>query len=260
MKLEVICEIPGQGAKTVPLLFVHGANHGAWCWKEHFLPFFRSRGFPSYALSLRGHGRSEGRESLDSFSLDDYKDDVYRVMLSLKQKPVLIGHSMGGAVVQKLLHQYPEQIEAAVLLASVPPGGMLWDFLRLLFTRTGEFRRLSLFNRGKTDVFPVDLFLSDKATEQEKKALNRKLQPESFKASRECLMRVVPRKTVAKVPLLIIGSDRDQMISKKTTLSLGCFYQSEPVIFSDMGHDLMLEADWREVAEQILAFLNRNKE
>ncbi len=54
--LEVIDK--GSGNAGPPLLFIHGAWHGAWCWDEHFLDFFANNGFHAVALSLRGHGNS----------------------------------------------------------------------------------------------------------------------------------------------------------------------------------------------------------
>lgn len=38
--------------KPPPLVFVHGSFHAAWCWAEHWLPFFSRHGFDCYALSL----------------------------------------------------------------------------------------------------------------------------------------------------------------------------------------------------------------
>ncbi|AMA52849.1 MULTISPECIES: alpha/beta hydrolase [Bacillus subtilis group] len=259
-ELEVIHANPTGMPKTPPLLFVHGANHAAWCWKENFLPFFQSHGFQSYALSFRGHGHSEGRGNLHTFTMEDYVEDVYNVLETLEQKPIIIGHSMGGAVVQKVMHQHPDRIEAAVLIASIPPGGMFKDFFRLLLMHPKKFRQLSLYNQGKTTVFPVDLFLSGETPEELQASLVGKLQPESTKASRDCLKRVVPKNTVAQVPLLVLGTDGDTMISKKTTQSIGRFYQTEPVIFPKMCHDMMLDPDWRKVAEQILAFSLREEE
>ena len=61
MNLELIKSEPVSAAHPTPILFVHGMWHGAWCWAEHFLPYFAQHGYDSYALSLRGHGASEGR-------------------------------------------------------------------------------------------------------------------------------------------------------------------------------------------------------
>jgi len=62
VNLEIIKEEPASNARPTPILFVHGMCHAAWCWGEHFLPYFAGHGYMSHALSLRGHGSSEVRE------------------------------------------------------------------------------------------------------------------------------------------------------------------------------------------------------
>lgn len=52
-------------------------------------------------MSFRGHGQSDGYEKLHTYTMDDYVEDAYRVLQTFEQKPIIIGHSMGGAVVQK---------------------------------------------------------------------------------------------------------------------------------------------------------------
>ena len=56
--LEVIDKGSSSESHPTPLLFVHGAWHGAWCWDEYFLDFFAYRGYRALAVSLRGHGNS----------------------------------------------------------------------------------------------------------------------------------------------------------------------------------------------------------
>ena len=58
MALEVLTA--GKPSDRPPLLFVHGSFCGAWIWAEHFLPFFAEAGWECCAVSLRGHGGSEG--------------------------------------------------------------------------------------------------------------------------------------------------------------------------------------------------------
>jgi pimeloyl-ACP methyl ester carboxylesterase len=101
VELEILKYLPEKEQEGRPILFVHGAHHGAWCWKEHFLPYFSSKGFSALALSLRGHGGSKGYENLHSFSLDDYVEDVLEVMSSIEGKLILVGHSMGGGCCAK---------------------------------------------------------------------------------------------------------------------------------------------------------------
>src|SRR5689334_18609316 len=99
--LEVIDKGACSEFHPAPLLFVHGAWHAAWCWEEYFLNYFADRGYRASAVSLRGHGKSTTPKPLRSCSLADYVDDIESVVESLPVRPVLIGHSMGGFVVQK---------------------------------------------------------------------------------------------------------------------------------------------------------------
>src|SRR5450432_1918422 len=121
-RLEVRSRVPKTSSAKPPLLFVHGGYCDAWCWEPFFLPWFAARGYPSYALSLRGHGESGGRDSLFVAGLDDYVADVEHIASTLSSPPVLIGHSMCAAVVERLFTTRP--IRAAALMAPVPPGGL----------------------------------------------------------------------------------------------------------------------------------------
>lgn len=119
--LEVIDKGSSTESHPVPLLFVHGAWHAAWCWDEHFLDFFARNGYRALAVSLRGHGQSFAPESPRNVSFADYVDDVAAVAAALPRRPVVIGHSMGGSVVQKYLETHEAPL--GVLVASVPPSG-----------------------------------------------------------------------------------------------------------------------------------------
>ena len=124
--LEVRSCLPVRGdgnGRKPPLLFVHGGYCDAWCWAPHFLPWFAARGYAAHALSLRGHGASGGRETMFVTGLDDFAADVEHVAAGLPMPPVLIGHSMGAAVIERLLATRP--VRAAALLSPVPPAGLL---------------------------------------------------------------------------------------------------------------------------------------
>jgi pimeloyl-ACP methyl ester carboxylesterase len=127
-------EVIGKGATSighpVPLLFVHGGCHSAWCWDEGFLDHFADRGFQAAALSLRGHGGSSSDKSLHRCSIADFVDDVDAVAVTLETPPVLIGHSMGGFIVQHYLAKHHGS--AGVLMASIPPRGVLGASVRVM--------------------------------------------------------------------------------------------------------------------------------
>ena len=117
--IELIDKGECTESHPVPLLFVHGAWHGAWCWDEHFLGFFANNGYRAVAPNLRGHGGSPISKPLNKCTIADYVEDVRSLAQSLPATPVLIGHSMGGFVVQKFLES--REVPAAVLLSSASP-------------------------------------------------------------------------------------------------------------------------------------------
>ena len=139
MTLEVISRPAAQRRHSQPLLFVHGAWHGAWCWDEHVLGHVAGLGWDAHAVSLRGHGGSSGGDRLRWHRIKDYVVDVGQVVADLGPDTVLVGHSMGGLVVQKYLELYPAP--AAALLASVPPRGVLPLTLRVARRHPALFAR-----------------------------------------------------------------------------------------------------------------------
>src|SRR4029079_16655004 len=80
LHLEVRSRLPSSGAPNgPPLLFVHGGFCDSWYWEPYFLAWFAAQGYAAHALSLRGHGRSGGKETLFLTGLDDYAADVERI-------------------------------------------------------------------------------------------------------------------------------------------------------------------------------------
>src|SRR5512135_2041617 len=124
----MISKYPSDGAHSAPLLFVHGTLCTASCWDVHFLDYFAQHGYASHAVNLRGHGKSEGREKLRWTRIADFVDDVANVVRELPGPPVLIGHSMGGFIIQKYLEDHA--VPAAVLLSSPSPAGLLPTAMR----------------------------------------------------------------------------------------------------------------------------------
>lgn len=115
---EFACAEPG-GPRT-PLLFVHGGLHGWWAW-ERWMGYFAAAGWRCYAMSLRNHtgSRTVPEEAYLRLTVRDYVDDVATVARWLDRPPVLIGHSMGGIVVQKAAES---GAAGMVLVCGVGPG------------------------------------------------------------------------------------------------------------------------------------------
>lgn len=255
MKIEIISQCTEQVGDLPPILFIHGAYHGAWCWEEYFIPYFSALGFSCYAISLRGHGQSEGRDSLHTYTLHDYKEDCVTAISQMSKRPILIGHSMGGAIVQQIMHSAPETIRAAVLISAVPPNGMLGSLMRLFLKKTGWMFQLNAFNQTRGRNFPYPLLFNNRLTPDQSVRFAALLQPESNKVGMELCRRIVPRISASQIPILVLGSYSDHLFAEKSLQHLAKFYQVKPIIFADMCHDIMLDPEWKQAADKIAAFL-----
>lgn len=258
MNLEVVSKAPAAGqARPAPILFVHGLFVGAWGWAEHFLDAFAAQGYATHAVSLRGHGQSEGRASLRWTRLADYVDDVVQVVAQLPAPPILIGHSYGGAVVQKYLESH--MAPAAVLLASVPPQGLLATALRLALRYPWPFLKanltLSLYPRVSTPALARDLFFSPGMAEEQVRSYQARTSDESFLGFLDMLALNLPKPERVKTPILVLGAANDTSFSQSQIDATARTYRTQAVIFPNMNHGMMLEEGWQAVVDRISAWL-----
>ncbi len=255
--LEVLSHVPAAPAAT-PLLFVHGAFTGAWCWQEHFLPFFAEAGYAAYALSLSGHGGSHTKTPLDSLSIADYVADVARVAAELPAPPVLVGHSMGGFVVQKYLEQHAAA--GVALVCSVPPQGLMSAAFGMMFSRPGLFKELnSLMGGGRVALESLrDALFAQPVEMADLARYYRWAQPESHRAIWDMTLFGLPHPgRMRRAPLLVLGAEHDHLIPPSLVEMTARTYGVEAEIFPAMGHGLMLERDWRQPAERLLRWLRQ---
>lgn len=252
---DLYCE-PLKATGRPPILMVHGAFAGAWCWQEHYLTYFAQHGWSAHALSLSGHAGSQNGTSLDTYTLDQYVQDVMTVAKTLPQPPILIGHSMGGLVVQKALEE--AQFPAVVLLCSVPPSGvsgmafsmlsqtphLLWDLKTTLMDGRVNLQsvREGLFYQ------PVDeLDLARYAA---------RLQPESLRAMWDMSFFSLPnRSRMMLAPMLIAGAQQDLIVPPSCVEQTAVAYGQSAHIFPEMGHNVMLERNWEISAQAIEQWL-----
>lgn len=251
--LEVIDRGHTTESHPVPLLFVHGAWHAAWCWDRHFLGFFAERGYRALALSLRGHGNSPTAKPLRRCSVADYVADIAAVADRLDTPPVIIGHSMGGFFVQNYLQGHPAP--AAVLLASMPPHGTLASGLRSIRQHPWAFTKMAATGRSlpylQTPEVARARFFSAHTPEQQVLADAALLQEESVRVSLDCLLLSLPRPKRISTPMLVLGADDDGTHTRKEVLATARAYRTEAEFFPDMGHNMMVEAGWAAVAGRI---------
>jgi pimeloyl-ACP methyl ester carboxylesterase len=254
--LEVVTKGAGTEAHPTPLLFVHGGWHGAWCWADSFLDFFAEQGFLAAAVSLRGHGGTPAPGPLNSCTIADYVADVADAAAELGSTPVVVGHSMGGFVVQKYLEKH--LAPAGVLMASMPSRAAHRAAVAFRITRAHPLVSLRAYTTGTTaELVNTPLrarqhFFCDTTPESVVVECARRLQAEGSHGGG---LRFRFRPGRVSTPLLVLGGEEDRSVRPREVQATARDYGTTAEMFTGMGHNMMLEPGWRLVAERIQSWL-----
>jgi pimeloyl-ACP methyl ester carboxylesterase len=263
MTLEVLSRLPGARSRAVPLLFVHGAFAGAWCWDEYFLPWFAEQGYEARAVSLRGHGASPVQGSLDLAGLDDYVADTLLAARQVDRPAVLVGHSMGAIVVQRAARRCGAL--GLVLMAPVPPHGLAGSLFNLVVRDPPLFFALNTMQLGNGGDAAAsrrvrDFLFSQSLTESDARRHLLRMQRESQRALTDLgwPQHLWMRQSVG-LPTLVLGAARDAFFNTAMIEEAARFHAVSPMIFPDMAHAMMLEPEWLGVAQSIHSWLEAQR-
>lgn len=255
-QLEILECQPEIETPRPSLLFVHGAFAGAWIFAEHFLPYFAAAGFPAYALSLRGHGASFGRDALAWHSLADYVDDLEAVVEALDPAPVLVGHSMGAVVVMKYLER--AHASAAALLAPVPPQGLLAASLTLALSAPRLLIELNtLLGSGRASLEALHKALFAGPVPAEKLVeYHHRFQRESQRAIWDLTLFDLPQSwRMRRPPMLVLLAERDALFPVEQSRTGFAAIGLRTEVVEELGHAVMLEPGWQRAADRLVHWL-----
>ena len=105
---------------VTPVIFLHGIGGSARVFAPQ-IASFAAAGYQPVALDLPGYG---DRTPVEAMSFEALAEDVeFTIAQNALEKPVLVGHSMGGMVVQTMLRRRPDDYRAAVLSCTSPAFG-----------------------------------------------------------------------------------------------------------------------------------------
>ncbi|MGH9413286.1 MAG: alpha/beta hydrolase [Terriglobales bacterium] len=259
-QLNCLTAIPDGAEQYPPLLLVHGLGGGIWGW-EPFQAWFADRGYRSYALELPGHGHDSDpatAERMGTYSVETYALWVSAAMAEIGRKFVIVGHSMGGLIAQKLAESHKEL--GYVLLASAPP----WHMFRRAYS--SMWRHL-LRHPWQEVVWPMcggtvvldstlqDSLVNNRLSPEVRADIAHRDVPDSGRASMQMavgLVSVDVRRVTS--PCLVIGGSDDRLIPLSEQKCLSEFYKC-PLQVYDRGHMLMIENGYEAVAEGILSWV-----
>ncbi len=257
-RIHTLQRAPETTSRHPPLLFIHGGYVDGRCWDVHFLRYFASRGYDCHALDLSGHGRSEGRAYLDVLSLDDYFADVLQVVEQLGRKPIVIGHSLGAFLAERVLEQ--SRAEAGILMSPLPPGGTLESAVRLFFLYPQFFGAVFEMTKGVFDASALRLvkqvYFSPATKEEVLLEFTRLVQPESLRAVCDMSLlfwRWPPR--VPELPVLVIGGEADAVFPPYMAQRVARRWRAELQIVPHAGHAMIVDQQWESCAARVFDWL-----
>lgn len=251
--LKVDVARPSKPSTRRPVLLVHGMCGGAWMWRN-YQQRLAGAGYESHALNLRGHHGSHPVPDIGKVSLRDYVDDAVSLAQTLGN-PIVIGHSMGGLVAQKVAES--GQCSSLVLISSAPPRWIpvvSWTLLtrQLRYLPNLLLRRPILPERADADVL-----MFNRTPLPDRDAQYAQLVPDSGRAGFEMSFGVigVQEQRVTAPTLVVTGLD-DQFVVPRVARALAKKYRATLKEFPAHAHHIITEPGWQKPCDEIIHWLN----
>jgi non-heme chloroperoxidase len=260
---------PGSPVVFVNGLWLHASSWGPW------LDLFREAGYAPLAPNWPGVAETVEQTRRDPGTvagkgIDDVVDHYAQIIRGLDARPVVIGHSFGGLVAQRLLGQ--DLAAAAVAIDPAPVKGVL--NLPISALRVASIALRSPANRNMAVSLTREQFrygFGNAVPEQESDELyERWTVPSPGKPLFEAALANFTPGSPARVntrnkqrgPLLVTAGGKDHTVPPSISTSTRRLYHKSPAItdlveFPDRGHSLTIDHGWREVAQYALDWLGK---
>ncbi len=255
--------------KAKNVVFIHGMYMTPLCW-EHWTGYFETAGYRSLAPGWPGREKAvdllrkaQPDPELGRLTLQAVVTHFDKLVRSLDERPILIGHSMGGLVVQLLLQQ--NIAAAGVAIDPAPPLGVFtlsWPFLRSNWPHINPFVAKDQPIWMSFERFQY-AFCNAMPLAEQRSAYDRYVVPESRRVPAQALTRVA-RIDFSKPhpPLLLIAGSEDHLIPAALVRANFRRYRASPSLtdlreFAGRKHFIIGQTNWKEVADGILSWLKQ---
>lgn len=257
-------------AQTKDVVFITGAfvtHHGWDTWRAHFEEHGYRTIAPPWPYKDLTAEELRDRQPYDTdladLTLDELVEHYMSIVRSFPEKPIVIGHSLGGLITQIIVNR--GLAAAGVAIHSVPPLGVIpyeFSFLRAGWKALGLFTSLR-----KTYLMSFKdwqyAFVNGMPLAEQQKAYLENTIPESKRVARGGLTRaasVVWNQPHA--PLLLTSGDQDTIIPAHLNLRNFKRYPQDGSIteykeFPGRNHFVLGQPTWKEDADYILDWLNK---
>jgi pimeloyl-ACP methyl ester carboxylesterase len=264
--------MPSERTTGIPVVFVHGLWLHGESWNP-WIEFFRAQGYDGVAASWPGDGASTEAtrrkpEAVAGYGVNEIAAHISAQLVGLPRKPILIGHSFGGLLVQKLL---ADDLAAAAIPIDPAPIRGVWELpiaaLRSALPVLGNpfnFRRaVSLtepqFRFGFANALPE----AEARELYTRYAMPGPARPLFQAATATFTPTAATRVNAAnsrRGPLLLIAGGADHTVPPLLVRSALRVYQNSAAVtelkeFAGRGHSLTVDSGWWEIAEYCLTWL-----
>ena len=258
-------------SKTRNVIFITGAfvTHQGW---DHWKVYFEEHGYVTTAPpwpykdlppeSLRD--RQPYDTDLADLTLSELVDHYLEIVRKFPEKPIVIGHSLGGLITQIIVNR--GHAAAGVAIHSVPPRGVFpyeFSFLRAGWKALGLFTSLRRTYLMKFKDWQY-AFANGMTLKEQQKAYIENIIPESKRVARGGLTRAASVNwDKPHPPLLLTGGDMDTIIpAHLNRRNFKRYPQDGSVIeykeFRGRNHFVLGQPTWKEDADYILNWLQKN--
>jgi pimeloyl-ACP methyl ester carboxylesterase len=253
--IERIAYVPKKRRFETPIVMQHGMWHGAWCW-QLWQELFAAWGWETHAHSLPGHALSPVQRPIARCTLDYYLSFLKTEVERQPRRPVLMGHSMGGALTQWFLKYVTDDLPAAVLVAPWVSHSMIKDGIRqlvtydplnfLLMTLTWDATPMRRAGRGSAVRFLVGPEAAVPLDE-----LQPKLGPESAIVLFQHNPPFWYPPEQVNTPMLWIAGGGDPLLVEPAQRRSAAHYGADYIVAERARHNVMMEHNYRQTAETI---------
>lgn len=240
-------EILRAETEGAPILFLHGYTSGAWQFAKHFMPALAEDSFDCWALNLRDHGGSGGRDQVRKARFVDYARDVSFVEEKTNKTPILIGHSLGSVLARD--YAVKHEVPALALVSFGDIGLGMKDFMGWIMRRFPIKGMIGMMTGRPSAMFRefepqysimYDGYPRDSVRENVSRLM---AQPDSDKVFMELGKLTFTAPKVAS-PIFLMAGDRDAIASRRAVIALGKTLNCAPVILEGEAHDLFAGPNW----------------
>lgn len=247
-----------SGDARPPLLLVHGAFTGAWCWEAGVAPYLRERGWRVECPDLPGRRGRADHERLQSFGLSHFVDAVRRAVERFERPPVVIGHSMGGGLAMQV--GAIRRLAGLVLIASVPPTGLLPASTALAWRDPELWQAIGRLQTLGEDGADIGVLKRAMFTDDVPEVAVRPHLQRFQNESRQAVLALQAPQAINPwafwgLPVQVLGGARDTLIPPVFQHWTAGLLGRTAEMLEGFGHGLMLEPGWERVAGRIADWL-----